>query len=38
MLTVTLIFVPIVLCYQAWAYNLFKGKVTPESLAEEGMY
>jgi cytochrome d ubiquinol oxidase subunit II len=38
MLTVTLIFVPIVLCYQAWAYNLFKGKISPENLADEGIY
>jgi cytochrome d ubiquinol oxidase subunit II len=38
MLTVTLIFVPIVLCYQAWAYNLFKGKITPENMADEGIY
>jgi hypothetical protein len=26
-------FVPIVLAYQAWAYNLFKIKVTSEDLA-----
>lgn len=38
MLTVALIFVPIVLCYQAWAYNLFKGKITEENLPEEGIY
>jgi len=38
MLTVALIFVPIVLCYQAWAYNLFKGKITEENLADEGIY
>ncbi|MFH0727341.1 MAG: cytochrome d ubiquinol oxidase subunit II [Pseudomonadota bacterium] len=38
MLTVTLIFVPIVLCYQAWAYNLFKGKITQENMADEGIY
>jgi len=38
MLTVVLIFVPIVLCYQIWAYNLFKDKISPESLANEGMY
>lgn len=38
MLTVALIFVPIVIGHQAWAYNLFKGKITPENLAEEGVY
>jgi cytochrome d ubiquinol oxidase subunit II len=37
MLVVALIFVPIVLAYQIWAYNLFRGKVTEEDLAyEEG--
>jgi len=38
MLTVVIIFVPIVLIYQAWAYSLFKNKITPENLAEEGVY
>jgi cytochrome d ubiquinol oxidase subunit II len=38
MLTVALIFVPVVICYQAWAYNLFKGKITPENLVDEGIY
>jgi cytochrome d ubiquinol oxidase subunit II len=33
MLVVVVIFVPIVLAYQAWAYNLFKTKVTLEDLA-----
>jgi cytochrome d ubiquinol oxidase subunit II len=33
MLIVVIIFVPIVLAYQAWAYNLFKTKVTAEDLA-----
>jgi cytochrome d ubiquinol oxidase subunit II len=32
MLVVALIFVPIVLVYQIWAYNLFKGKVTEADL------
>ena len=32
MLTVVIIFVPIVLAYQIWAYNLFKGKVTEEDM------
>jgi len=30
MLTVVIIFVPLVLAYQIWTYNLFKGKVTEE--------
>jgi cytochrome bd ubiquinol oxidase subunit II len=38
MLTVALIFVPIVIGYQAWAYTLFKGKITPENLGDEGIY
>ena len=33
MLVVVTIFVPIVLAYQVWAYNLFKTKVTLEDLA-----
>jgi cytochrome d ubiquinol oxidase subunit II len=33
MLVVVIIFVPIVLAYQVWAYNLFKTKVTSEDLA-----
>jgi cytochrome d ubiquinol oxidase subunit II len=33
MLTVVIIFVPIVLAYQIWAYNLFKGKVGEEDIA-----
>jgi cytochrome d ubiquinol oxidase subunit II len=32
MLVVVILFVPIVLIYQAWAYNLFKGKVEQEDL------
>jgi cytochrome bd ubiquinol oxidase subunit II len=32
MLIVALIFVPIVLVYQIWAYTLFKGKITTEDL------
>ena len=32
MLVVVILFVPIVLVYQVWAYNLFKGKVKPEDL------
>ncbi|MDY7032117.1 MAG: cytochrome d ubiquinol oxidase subunit II [Thermodesulfobacteriota bacterium] len=38
MLTVAIIFVPIVIAYQAWAYKLFKGKVTQKDLAYEEMY
>jgi cytochrome d ubiquinol oxidase subunit II len=32
MLVVVILFVPIVLIYQAWAYNLFRGKVKSEDL------
>lgn len=38
MLIVVLIFVPIVLGYQTWAYNLFKGKVTAEDLSYDESY
>jgi len=38
MLVVALIFVPIVIAYQGWAYHLFKHKVTPEALASEESY
>ncbi len=34
MLVVALIFVPIVIAYQTWAYSLFKGKVSKEDLEE----
>ena len=33
MLVVALIFVPVVLAYQTWTYNLFKEKLTKEDLA-----
>lgn len=32
MLGVVIVFIPIVIGYQTWAYHLFKGKVTPEDL------
>jgi len=38
MLTVVIIFVPIVLAYQIWAYNLFKGKITEKDLASDEGY
>jgi cytochrome d ubiquinol oxidase subunit II len=38
MLVVALIFVPIVLLYQLWAYRTFRDKVTPDKIAEEGWY
>jgi cytochrome d ubiquinol oxidase subunit II len=38
MLVLALIFVPIVLAYQFWAYKLFKGKVTKEDLSYEEAY
>jgi cytochrome bd ubiquinol oxidase subunit II len=34
MLIVVLIFLPIVIVYQAWAYTLFKHKITKEELSE----
>jgi cytochrome d ubiquinol oxidase subunit II len=37
-LVAALIFVPIVLIYQAWAYHLFKGKISPQDLAAEEAY
>jgi len=33
MLTVTAIFLPIVIAYQAWVYNFFKHKITEDDLA-----
>jgi len=38
MLTVVIIFVPIVLAYQIWAYTLFREKVTQADLAAEEAY
>ena len=38
MFILALIFVPIVLAYQIWAYNLAKGKVTKEDLGYEEAY
>jgi len=38
MLIVVIIFIPVVIGYQIWAYNLFKGKVTQEDLAHEEAY
>jgi cytochrome d ubiquinol oxidase subunit II len=38
MLIVVIIFLPIVIGYQIWTYNLFKGKVTKEDLAYEEAY
>jgi cytochrome bd ubiquinol oxidase subunit II len=38
MLVVVIIFVPIVLAYQFWAYKLFSGKVTEEDLSLEEAY
>jgi cytochrome d ubiquinol oxidase subunit II len=32
MLVVVILFVPLVLAYQVWTYNLFKGKVRPEDM------
>ena len=38
MLIVVILFIPVVIGYQIWAYNLFKGKVTKEDLAYEEAY
>ncbi len=38
MLVVALIFVPIVIGYQLWVYNFFKGKVTEKDLSYEEAY
>ena len=38
MLVVAIIFVPIVLVYQAWSYNLFKHPVSPAELAHDEPY
>lgn len=38
MLVVAIVFVPIVLAYQAWAYNLFRDKVTPADLSYDEAY
>lgn len=38
MLTVVLIFIPVVIAYQGWAYRLFTGKVTAEDLAYDDAY
>ena len=38
MLIVVLLFVPVVLVYQIWTYNLFKGKVAQEDLDLEEAY
>lgn len=38
MLVVVAIFIPLVIGYQIWTYNLFKGKVTDEDLKYEEAY
>jgi len=38
MLVVVIIFIPIVIAYQAWSYNLFKGKVTEKDLSYDDAY
>jgi cytochrome d ubiquinol oxidase subunit II len=38
MLVVVLLFIPVVLAYQIWAYNMFRAKVTQEDLALEEAY
>lgn len=38
MLIVVIIFLPIVLAYQIWAYNMFKGKLSEDDLDLDGAY
>jgi len=38
MLIVVILFIPVIIGYQVWAYNLFKGKVTTDDLAHEEAY
>ena len=38
MLVVVIVFVPIVIAYQTWSYNLFKHKVVPADLAHDETY
>ena len=38
MLGVTLVFVPLVICYQFWMYKTFAGPVTPEQLKDDHSY
>ena len=38
MLGVVLVFIPMVICYQAWAYHFFKDPVTKEDLDMEEAY
>jgi cytochrome d ubiquinol oxidase subunit II len=38
MLIVVILFIPVVIGYQVWTYNLFKGKVTQEDLSHDEAY
>ncbi len=38
MLIVVIIFIPVVLAYQIWTYNLFKGKITAKDMTYEEFY
>ncbi|MBW1983192.1 MAG: cytochrome d ubiquinol oxidase subunit II [Deltaproteobacteria bacterium] len=38
MLVVVILFIPVVIGYQVWTYNLFKGKVTDEDLKYDEAY
>ena len=38
MLIVVILFIPVVIGYQIWAYHLFKGKVTADDLTHEEAY
>ena len=38
MTVVALVFVPVVIAYQIWHYRVFRGKLSPDSVSEEGLY
>ena len=38
MLIAVILFIPVVIGYQIWAYNLFKDKLTEDDLAHEEAY
>ena len=38
MLVVVILFIPVVIGYQVWTYNLFKGKVTDQDLKDDEAY
>jgi len=38
MTVVAVVFVPIVIAYQIWHYRVFRSKLSPDSVSEEGLY